>query len=163
MKWSYEATLFSSHFIYVKVHFTLSGFISDFICILNQCWRQSLAIKRIYSVLQGQQQQQQKKIVNIEIICTVEGEIAFSFPGGCLAKEAPHFQWNFQCVVWQYKNISTVFFSHHFPSIVYTLKLSSTCICLKDEFRSIRCLICLQYSEVLQPKVNRLSGILSVT
>lgn len=47
--------------IYVKVHFTLSGFVSDFLCVLNQCWRQSFAIKRIYSVIQGRQKKNSLK------------------------------------------------------------------------------------------------------
>lgn len=86
----------------------------------------------------------------MEIICTAEGEIAFSFPGVCVGEEAPHFQQNFQCMVWQSKSTNTVFVSYHFPSRVYTLKLNSTCILLKHEFMSVLSLVSLQHSEVLQ-------------
>lgn len=60
----------------------------------------------------------------MEIICAVEGEIDFSFPGVRMVEETLHFQWNFQCAVWQYKSTSTDFVFHNFPSRVYTLKLT---------------------------------------
>lgn len=97
----------------------------------------------------------------MQILCTVEGGITSSLPKVCLVGETSHFQ---KSHLW-YDNIKAPVLSLFpiiFPVRVYIPIPAITFISRKDEFKSIRCLVFTQFSEVLQT-INRLGSSLATT